>query len=100
MEKNTSLSEYRKKHQEKNPKRFDEIEREVKLEGEIHRLLAEIRKENKITQKELAEISGVSQPVIGRFESGKSNNPTIGFLNNLFGSLGYELTLEVKKIVK
>ena len=56
-----------------------------------------LRNKLNLSQKDVAEMSGVKQPMIARFESGKVN---IGIktLNKLLFPLGYEVT--IKKIEK
>ena len=53
------------------------------------------RKELKITQATLAEISGISLNTLSRIEVGKAN-PTIEILSKIADILGLELKLEVK----
>jgi len=64
----------------------------------IYRLIDEminIRKIAKISQKDLAEVTGVSQQVISRIES-KDNIPTFKTFSNLLNALGYTLKIEKK----
>jgi transcriptional regulator with XRE-family HTH domain len=51
----------------------------------------------KVTQEQLAGLSGVGLRTLKHFESGKGN-PTINTLQKLADVLGMELQLEVKKI--
>ena len=53
------------------------------------------RKELKITQATLAELSGISLNTLSRIEVGKAN-PTIEMLSKIADILGLELKLEVK----
>ena len=55
-----------------------------------------LRKKEKITQKELARITGNSQQVISRIET-MQNVPTLKVFNNILNALGYELRIEKKK---
>lgn len=49
-----------------------------------------LRKELGITQRQLEKLSGVSQPVIARIESGK-NTPNINTVTKLLAPLGKKL---------
>ncbi|MBI8990098.1 helix-turn-helix transcriptional regulator [Corynebacterium sp. CCM 8863] len=50
------------------------------------------RKERKITQTELAEVSGVDQAEISRIENGRAN-PTLYTVSRLAAALGKEIRL-------
>ncbi|MBV7292678.1 helix-turn-helix transcriptional regulator [Corynebacterium sp. TAE3-ERU16] len=50
------------------------------------------RKERKITQMELAEVSGVDQAEISRIENGRAN-PTLDTVSRLAAALGKEIRL-------
>lgn len=65
----------------------------LKEEKQILLIIAKIRKERGITQKKLAQLSGISQPNIVRFEKG-TNSPTLGTLIRILKPLGY--TINVK----
>ena len=54
-----------------------------------------LRKQNKITQRELAILTGNKQQVISRIER-KENNPSLKLFANILDVLGYELRI-VKK---
>lgn len=86
----------------------EEIERQRELDAEFkkvwdesraeYRLIGEmisIRKQEKITQKDLASLTGNKQQVISRIERVESI-PTIRVFSNLLDALGYELRI-VKK---
>ena len=49
-----------------------------------------------VTQEMLSNISGVGLRTLKQFESGKGN-PTVQTLNKIAGSLGMELTFQIKK---
>ena len=51
-----------------------------------------LRKELGITQRQLEKLSGVSQPVIARIESGK-NTPNINTITKLLTPLGKKLCI-------
>jgi len=59
--------------------------------------IKERRETLKVTQEQLAELSGVGLRTLKHFESG-NGNPTINTLQKLADVLGMELKLEVKKI--
>lgn len=71
---------------------WDDSRAEYKLIGEM----ISLRKKEKITQKELARITGNSQQVISRIET-MQNVPTLKVFNNILNALGYELRIEKKK---
>lgn len=73
-------------------KAWDDSRAEYKLIGEM----ISLRKKEKITQKELARITGNSQQVISRIET-IQNVPTLKVFNNILNALGYELRIEKKK---
>ena len=73
-------------------KAWDDSRAEYKLIGEM----ISLRKKEKITQKELARITGNSQQVISRIET-MQNVPTLKVFNNILNALGYELCIEKKK---
>lgn len=54
--------------------------------------LIRIREEQGISQRELAEMSGIKQPAIARLESGRTV-PSIVMLKKLLTPLGYTLTI-------
>lgn len=74
-------------------KAWDESRAEYKLIGEM----ISIRKQEKITQKQLAAMTGNKQQVISRIER-KESIPTIRAFNKILDALGYELQI-VKKSV-
>ena len=51
----------------------------------------------KVTQEQLAEISGVGLRTLKQFEGGKGN-PTLQTFQKLSGALGLELKLEIRKL--
>lgn len=73
-------------------KAWDESREEYRLIGEM----ISIRKQNKISQSKLAEITGNKQQVISRIEK-KENNPSLKMFCNILNALGYELHI-VKKM--
>ena len=81
----------RKNESETFSKAWDDSREEYKLIGEMIAL----RKEEKITQSQLAAITGNKQQVISRIEK-KENSPSLKVFCNLLNALGYELQI-VKK---
>ncbi len=54
--------------------------------------MIEIRKEQNMSQGQLAEITGNKQQAISRLEK-KENSPSLKFFVNVINALGYELQL-------
>jgi transcriptional regulator with XRE-family HTH domain len=70
-------------------KELKNLEPEYKIIGQ----LITLRKEKKITQRELAELIGDKQSNISRLESG-NYNPTIAKLKKIADSLDYNLDIK------
>lgn len=64
-------------------------------EYELIGQMISLRKQNKITQKELAALIGNKQQVISRIER-RESNPSLRLFANILDVLGYELQI-VKK---
>lgn len=62
---------------------------------EFSRQIRERRKFLKITQIELAEITGISRRSLQEIESGKSN-PSVNQLLKILEALGMEMKLDIK----
>lgn len=60
--------------------------------GEIIRL---VREDRKLTQKQLAEVSGYKQPTISQWENGKCA-PTAKALVSVLDALGYDVVVSEK----
>ena len=56
-------------------------------------LIAQLRKEQGLTQKQLAEITGITQADISRLESGTAN-PSLRTLKRLAAGMGMALKVE------
>ena len=85
------------KQRQNNPefrKAWDESRAEYKLIGEM----ISLRKQENITQKELASLTGNKQQVISRIER-KESIPTIRAFSLMLDALGYELKIVKKKSV-
>ena len=63
---------------------------------ELIKILRERREALKVTQEQLAELSGVGLRTLKAIETGKGN-PTIDTLTKLAEVLGLELKLEIRK---
>ena len=86
----SDLQKYKKK-QLKNPEFKAEYER-TRPEFEIMRALVDARISQHLTQKELAEKSGVRQSNISRIENGTCS-PTIATLEALANGMGKKLVV-------
>ena len=75
----------------------EEEEEEIKLEMELIEAIITARKENKISQRDLSQLSGVKQPAIARIES-RTTSPQIKTLIKLLRPIGY--TIKVVPIEK
>lgn len=72
---------------------------EASMHLRIARLIEELRLKEGLTQSDLAERSGVSQPMIARLENGDPNRiPTLSTINKVFRALGYEIDIHIKKV--
>lgn len=71
---------------------YSEVEREYQLIREV----VKARKEQGLTQQELAEMVGVKQQVISRFEREK-HIPTLDNFLRILNGVGLELKLEKKQ---
>jgi DNA-binding Xre family transcriptional regulator len=72
---------------------YQKFEKEFKLAEEVIKL----RTEKKMTQKELAKITGTSQPAIARLESGKYYNISMSFLRKIGKALNAEPEIHFNK---
>ena len=75
-------------------KEYDSLEEEFELAREIIKL----RKEAGLTQKQLAEMAGTSQPSIARLESGEYKNLTLSFLRKIGKVFGVVPEIHFKKM--
>lgn len=74
----------------------DEFKKEYEAlqpEMNIIRAIAAARKEQGLTQKELAARTGLDQADISKLENG-TRNPTLGMLKRLADGLGFSLKIE------
>lgn len=84
----TTLSDYLNDEKKVSAAEKAQIEFETALIGK----LITAREEKGLSQRELAEISGVKQPAIARLESMRST-PQIDTLFKLLSPLGYTLSI-------
>ena len=74
-------------------KEFDSLEEEFVLAKEVINL----RKKMNMTQKELAEKVGTSQPAIARLESGNYKNVSLSFIRRLAFALNAVPEIHLKQ---
>ena len=72
---------------------WDESRTEYKLLAEM----VQLRKEQNITQADLAKMTGNKQQVISRIEK-RENSPTLRTFCGLLNQLGYDLQIVTKQI--
>jgi DNA-binding XRE family transcriptional regulator len=87
-EKFTTLSDYLNDETKVNSAERAQIEFETALIGK----LIEAREEKGLSQRDLAELSGVKQPAIARLESMRST-PQIDTLFKILSPLGYTISI-------
>ena len=73
-------------------KEFDSLEKEFTLAREV----IQLRKNKNLTQKDLAKLSGTSQPAIARLESGTYKNISLSFIRKVAKALGTEPEIHLK----
>lgn len=83
-----SKIESKRKNEPDFKKLWDESKEEYRL---INEMIA-LRKAERVTQSDLAELTGSRQQVISRIEK-KENNPSLRFFCNMLSALGYELRI-------
>lgn len=76
---NSSLLLKKQMENEEFRKEYDLLEDEFELAKEIIKL----RTKASLTQKQLAELAGTSQPAIARLESGSYKNVSLAFLRRV-----------------
>jgi predicted transcriptional regulator len=84
------------RQQLRNPKvrkEYDALEGEFALAKEI----IELRIRKKLTQKQLAQQIGTSQPAIARIESGSYQNVSLSFLRRVADALGAVPEIHLKR---
>jgi len=77
-------------------KEFEQLWEESREEYRLIGEMISIRKLEKVTQTELAELTGSKQQVISRIEK-KENSPSLRMFCNMLQALGYELQIVKRK---
>ncbi len=85
------------KKQMKN-REFQKEFKNLKEEFEVAREIIRLRLKAKLTQKELADLAGTSQPAIARLESGNYKNLSLSFLNRIGLALGAVPEIHFRKV--
>lgn len=83
-----NLSEF-KKEQMKDPE-FSKAYEEIQPEMNVIRAIIDARTALNLTQKQLSELTGISQAEISKLEKGK-RNPSIKLLQRLADGMGMSL---------
>lgn len=83
-----TFSEYMNDEMRVSPADKEKINFEIELIGKM----VEAREQKGLSQRELAEISGIKQPAIARLESMKTT-PKIDTLFKLLNPLGYTISI-------
>ena len=86
-----SLKQY-KEMQMENPEFVKEYE-SIQSEMDVIRAIIEARTSQNITQKELAERTGINQADISKLENG-TRNPSVNLLKRLADGMGMVLKIE------
>ena len=86
-----TLNEF-KNEQMTNPKFREEYEK-IQPEMDVIRAIVDARISQNLTQKELAERTGINQADISRLENG-TRNPTLKLLQRLADGRGMQLRIE------
>ena len=89
-----NFKEYKEKAFKENPELYEEY-KALEPEYELIKQVIKIRKDQELTQKELADRTGTRQSNISRLEQGEYN-PSLKFLKKLAQGLGKELHIEFK----
>ena len=87
-----SLKQY-KEMQMENPEFVKEYE-SIQPEMDVIRAIIEARTSQNITQKELAERTGINQADISKLENG-TRNPSVNLLKRLADGMGMVLKIEI-----
>ena len=69
------------------------------LESELVESVIKARRDSGVSQRELAKISGIRQPLISRFEKA-THLPTIRTVNRILQPLGYKLAVVKEDVSK
>jgi len=86
------------KNRMKNPK-FAELFKLEQIKYEISELVKTTRKKARLTQKQLADITGIHQAAIARIESRSSKLiPSIEVMRKLFIPMGFNVNFSLHKL--
>ena len=77
----------------------EEEEEEIRIEKEIIEAIVNAREKNKLSQRDLSEISGIPKTTIARIET-NAVTPQISTLIRYLNAIGYRIKIEPKKITK
>lgn len=61
--------------------------------------LATVRRRLNMTQMELADTCGITQPYIAKLEGGEAN-PTLGAIGSLLATIGFRLAMDTKPLLQ
>ena len=86
-----TLKEYKK--EQINNEDFAKEYKEIQPELDIIRAIVEARTSQNLTQKELAERTGINQADISKLENG-TRNPSVALLKRLAEGMGMALKIE------
>ena len=64
---------------------------------EIGQKIRSLREEKKLTQEELANISGISRVTLGKLEKGEMGNTSVKTLDLILDRLGFEIEFKIKQ---
>ncbi len=82
------------KEQLKDPE-FENEYKNLGPEYELIRQMIQAREEKRMTQKDLADLTGIPQGHISRIENG-NYNPSLAYLKRIADGLGKELHIQLK----
>jgi len=91
----SSYAEFKKKSLE-NPE-IKQAYEELQPEYDIIQAMIDARKSQNMTQKDLSEVTGITQADISRIENG-TRNPSLEMLKRLAAGMGMQLKLEFKPV--
>ena len=92
----SELERWMKEQYRKSPhlkKRVDELVEEMSIEQD----LIALRHERRLSQRALADLVGVTQPVIARIESGKIRNLELKTVVRIAAALGARVKILIEK---
>ena len=94
----TTLKEFKKKNKAKiQTKEFNQAYEVAELAYQTAVKIRKLREKAGLTQTELAQLMGSTQPAIARLETG-GGNPNLDTLNKIAAAIGYEVSITFKKL--